>query len=264
MKRNQSFSEGASWLVHGSNLYGKIEQDYRGRKKDFLEFARSKYLPYREAQLKITGITKADIVAKSELYDDYSRSVDVFNQGNWITAQSKFRPTVLEEFCGFLFKDLASVKTLGLGFFKKGIYAGLRIDSKGNVEIETRDIDFCISKEVTALIGETQYGIIIPVVAVECKTYLDKTMLSGAQFTAQKLKGGTPRVKVFVITERNEVDLKEIPSESSIDQIYVVRDGGDKPIASDVVWDFFSEVKVALERATKEQIIKLPGRLLIR
>lgn len=253
-----------SWFVHESNLDGRILQNYKGRGADFATFKTAKYLPYKQAQMNITGTTKDDIVKKTTLFEQYSRSVDLFNKGNWITAMSKFRPTILEEFCGFLFKDLTPIKLLRLDFFKKGISAGLRIDSKGNVEIERRDIDFCIGKEVEALIGSKRYTIRIPVVAVECKTYLDKTMLSGAQFTAQKLKGGTPRVKVFVLTERNEVDLREIPSESPIDQIYVLRDGQDDPITINVVEDFFSEVKIALERATKQQIINLPGRLLIR
>ena len=252
-----------SWLVHESNLDGKIEQNYKDRGKDFATFKTSEYLPYKQAQMSITGIAKHDIIQKSKLYDAYSRSVDLFNKRKWITPQSKFRPTVLEEFCGFLFKDLSPIRSLGLDFFKKAIYAGLRIDSGGNVEIETRDIDFCIGKRVTASIGTAHYEIRIPVVAVECKTYLDKTMLSGAQFTAQKLKGGAPRLRFLLLAERNEVDLNEIPSESPIDQIYILRDGEGDPIATDVVWDFFSEVGMALERATAGQIIKLPGKLFI-
>ncbi len=251
-------------FIHESNLDGKISQNYKGRGKDFESFKREKYLPYKEAQMNITGVTKDGIYRKSELYDEYSRSVDAFNEGNWITPQSKFRPTVLEEFCGYLFKDLLPIKALGLGFFKKGIYAGLRIDTQGNVEIETRDVDFVIGKEVVAQISGKQYEIRIPLVAVECKTYLDKTMLSEAQFRAQKLKGGSPRARVLLLTEKNEVALKEVPSESPIDQIYVLRDGENDPVAPNVVWDFFNDVKTVLERAREERIIKLPGVLLLR
>jgi len=100
-------------------------------------------------------------------------------------------------------------------------------------------------------------------VAVECKTYLDKTMFSGAQFTAQKLKGGAPRVKYLIMTERNEVKLSEIPSGTPVDQIYVLRDGTGDPIDRDTIWDFFCEVKATVERATSDQVIKLPEKLLI-
>ena len=213
--------------------------------------------------MAITDITNQAIFEKVELLQGYYEKVDAFNRGNWITFQSKFRPTVLEEFCGYLFKDLPQVQSLGLDFFKRGVYAGMRIDREGNAQLETRDIDFCIGKIVRAKFADKVYDVKIPIVAIECKTYLDKTMFSGAQFTAQKLKGGTPRVKVLMIAERNEVSLNEIPSETPIDQIYILRDGADDPIDPETVWDFFCEVKATLERATLGQVVKLPGKLLI-
>lgn len=250
-----------SWFVHENNIQGKIRQNYKRRGIDFKKFKNKFYLPYKKQQLAIKGIEKKDISTKIELLEKYYINVGNFNTGNWITFQSKFRPTILEEFCGYLFKDLPQIKSLGLDFFKRGIYAGMRISSEGNVDIETRDIDFCITKLTNATIGSSKYELKIPLIAIECKTYLDKTMFSGAQFTAQKLKGGTPRVKVFMVTERNEVNLREIPSDSPIDQIFVLRNGGPNPVDFNTIWDFFCEVKDGLKRITHEQLITLPGKL---
>ena len=252
------------WLVHEHNLDTKMTSSvYSYRAKDFASFKSGVYLPYQKQQMAITETSQQAIFNKVELLQEYYRKVDDFNRGGWISSQSKFRPTVLEEFCGYLFKDLPEVQTLGLDFFKRGIYAGLRIDQHGNAELETRDVDFCIGKMVKAAFANKTYHIKIPIVAIECKTFLDKTMFSGAQFTAQKFKGGAPRVKYLIITERNEVKLSEIPSETPVDQIYVLRDGADDPIDRDTVWDFFCEVKAKVERAILEQVIKLPGKLLI-
>ncbi len=251
------------WLVHEHNLDAKMTSSvYSYRAKEFAGFKSGVYLPYQKQQMAITEISQQAIFKKVELLQEYYRKVDDFNRGGWISSQSKFRPTVLEEFCGYLFKDLSKVKALGLDFFKRGIYAGIRIDREGNAQLETRDIDFCIGKVVKAAFADRVYEAKIPIVAIECKTFLDKTMFSGAQFTAQKLKGGAPRVKYLIITERNEVKLSEIPSETPVNQIYVLRDGTNDPIDSDTVWDFFCEVKATVERATLEQAIKLPGKLL--
>lgn len=252
-----------NWLVHQRNLGTKIARDYHGRGQDFVGFRADVYLPYQEKQLGITEVTQQAIFKKVQLLESYYREIEEFNKERWITPQSKFRPTVLEEFCGYLFKDLPQVQSLELDFLKRGIYAGMRIDQTGSAQLETRDIDFCIGKVVEATFADKPCDIRIPVVAIECKTYLDKTMLSGAQFTAQKIKGGTPRVAFFVIAERNEVSLDEIPSESSIDQIYILRDGGDAPVDSQTVWDFFCEVKSVLERVDMAKVIKLPGKLLV-
>ncbi|MEA3460148.1 MAG: Bpu10I family restriction endonuclease [Chloroflexota bacterium] len=251
------------WLVHQHNLETKITTDYKKRGQDFAEFKTNVYLPYQKKQLGITEITRQAVFDEVQLLEGYYREIEEFNQEGWITPQSKFRPTVLEEFCGYLFKDLPQVQSLGLGFLKRGIYAGMRIDQAGNAQLETRDIDFCIGKIIKATFADEPCDIKIPVVAIECKTYLDKTMLSGAQFTAQKVKGGTPRVAFFVMAERNEVNLGEIPSETPIDQIYILRDGQDNPVDSQTVWEFFCEVRGVLERTSKAKIISLPGKLLV-
>ena len=251
------------WFIHQHNLDGKIASNYKSRGNDFIDFNTNVYLPYKNEQMGIRESNKQAIFKRAELLQEYYHKVNQFNQGGWVTFQSKFRPTVLEEFCGYLFKDLPEIQTLGLDFFRKGVYAGIRIDSQGSAQLETRDIDFCIGKVVEATFSGEAANIKIPIIAIECKTYLDKTMFSGAQFTAQKLKGGAPRVKVIILTETNQVDLKEIPSETPVNQIYVLRENTNDPIDPNTVWEFFYEVKTAVERITLEQVIELPGKLLI-
>jgi hypothetical protein len=48
-----------------------------------------------------------------------------------------------------------------------------------------------------------------------------------------------------------------------IDQICILRDGGDDPVDSQTVWEFFCEVKSVLERVDMVKVIKLPGKLLV-
>jgi hypothetical protein len=66
-----------------------------------------------------------------------------------------------------------------------------------------------------------------------------------------------------MITETNQVKLSEIPEEMPIDQIYVLRQKVHEPLDKATVWDFFNDVKQALDRASAEQPIKLPGKLLL-
>jgi len=107
------------WLVHQHNLKAKAASDYKHKGRGFAQFKDSVYLPYQRQQMAIKEITQQAIFRKVELLQGYYLKVDEFNRGAWITFQSKFRPTVLEEFCGYLFKDLPEVKTLGLDFLRK-------------------------------------------------------------------------------------------------------------------------------------------------
>src|SRR5208283_5386441 len=219
-----------NFFYHGTNLDGKISSDYKEIGDEFSEFKEQYYRSYQQSQLAITGIQNEDINLKTQLLSNYYTNIDAFigdmaDYSIKITSQSKFRPTVLEEFCGYLFKDIPEVNQLGLSFFNKSVFGGIVLDRRGNAKIKTKDIDFCIGKKFDVNIGDEEYTIIIPVIAIECKTYIDKTMLSEAQFTAQKMKQGSPNVKVYCVAERNEIDIDEIPTKgrTPLDQIYIIR-----------------------------------------
>ncbi len=144
-----------NYLYHQSNIETKIKTNYGGRGKEFIQFKREYYDPYRDAQLTITGVRKSKILRKIKLLTDYYSKAQSFNTPEWIKPQSKFRPTILEEFCGFLFKDLRKIKELDLGFYNKKIFAGMAINSLGRGVIKTKDIDFCIGKHFDVNIGES-------------------------------------------------------------------------------------------------------------
>ncbi|MEH2284689.1 MAG: Bpu10I family restriction endonuclease [Nostoc sp.] len=77
--------------------------------------------------------------------------------------------------------------------------------------------------EVTVT-GNTETHIFdIPVVAIECKTYLDKTMLEGSSRAAEDLKARNPNSLYVVLMEwiklTSDVNLRKY----KVDQIYVLR-----------------------------------------
>jgi len=247
------------WQKHLSNFETKIAINYKQRGSAFKIFKRRYYCPYLAKQTNITRTSKAAIKQRVKLLNAYYRRVDTFNSSNWITAQSKFRPTILEEFCGFLFKDSKEIKKLGLRLFSSEVYAGIKIDETGKVRTQTKYVDFCIGKEVNATFEQDSTNFIIPVIAIECKTYLDNTMFSEAQFTAQKLKQGAPNVRTYIVAETNEVKIAQIPSDSPIIQVYILRKKTGKPIDADVFVKLYSEVTAALKGLMKTKTINFPG-----
>jgi hypothetical protein len=96
----------------------------------------------------------------------------------------------------------------------------------------------------------------IAAVAIECKTYLDKTMLEGSSRAAEQLKARNPNAMYVVVMEwlklTGAVNLRKY----EVDQIYVFRrqkntdrefrfaDDYDKnPIDPDVVWHLYQTVR---------------------
>jgi len=252
------------YFYHEWNLQGKIDKDYKGKSNIFKTFKISKYDPYKKNQLSINGTDKKSIFMKVALLNDYYCQIDKFlNNNKYITTQSKVRSTVLEEFCGFLFKDLPTVTTLELNFFNKKVYAGIAIDRDGKVSPKTKDIDFCIGKKITADFEGKKYNVIIPLIAIECKTWLDKTMFSEAQFTSQRLKQGTPNVKVYILTGYSGISQNEVPSkgQTPIDQVYLIGDTRIK-VDENAVYDFFRDISKDLIKITKLVEINKVGKLI--
>jgi hypothetical protein len=96
----------------------------------------------------------------------------------------------------------------------------------------------------------------IPIVAIECKTYLDKTMLEGSSRAAEELKTRSPNALYIVVMEwlklTDAVNLRKY----KVDQIYVLRkqknidrefrfDEGyvKNSVDIDVVWHLFNTVR---------------------
>jgi len=63
----------------------------------------------------------------------------------------------------------------------------------------------------------------VPIVSIECKTYIDKTMLEGSISTAQRIKHGNPKSKFYIVSETYDLSSKEEINPHEIDNIFIVR-----------------------------------------
>ena len=220
-----------------------------------------------ENQKKLKGYSDSIIKERVKLLNEYYRDYNHLQLDDVFSSQGKFRSTILEEFMFFLFRDyVADLKrkykdanNLIQGGAAKA-YTNLYFTASGienfvkepNVEINVKDQDFAIYRKVEPSIDGKTKEIKVPIIAVENKTYLDKTMLEGVIATAEKLKSGNPYTRFVVVSENYDVDLKVDPIYSRIDQIYVLRKTKRKeyfsPIDPDVVIRFFKETKQHIER----------------
>lgn len=255
-------------LSHASNILTKnATPNISKSQKEGLEKIIDKYAGYLENMLGITGFDEADIRKKVELLNDYYQFFQDNGYDNLFTSQSKLRSTILEEFLFLLFKDyVADIKqkydtenVLDSGSAKA--YSNLYFKAKNfedfikkpEVGINQKDQDYAIFRTFDVNINNGgNMKIRIPAVAMEAKTYIDKTMLDSIIATAEKLKSGNPHTRFVAVTERYDVDLNVDPAYSRIDQIYVLRGsmkkGGWKTIDEKTVIRLFNETKDHLDR----------------
>lgn len=232
---------------HGDNLTGKEGHTRKyvdDEAKAFLAEIRPVYNEWRKFNDELRGPfadpsekDSETIQLRVEKLNEYKNFVDQQKYAEKFDSRSNLHSSILEEFMFYLFRDLArsfSEKAL-LGkshsfkdiFFMPSSFAAMM--SKPNLRIEEKDHDFVIGARVvtTAQVDGSDevenHNFDVPAVAIECKTYLDKTMLESSSTSASQLKLRNPNAIYIVVMEwiklTENVNLKKLV----VDQIYVLR-----------------------------------------
>lgn len=227
-----------SQLVHASKIIGKFEGKLTKSQKEALEQMIPKYGEYLRGNLRLKGFSPDIVSCRVQLLNEYYNFLSDSGFDYLFTSQSKFRPTILEEFMFLIFKDLvekindtnqenmASIQSGSVKAYTNMFFIAKNLEQfrrEPQVEIHDKDQDFAIYRELDVMAGTQKHLINIPVVAIENKTYIDKTMLEGAIATAEKLKTGSPYSMFAVVAETYDVKYDVDPIYSKIDQIYVLR-----------------------------------------
>ena len=233
--------------VHGDNLQQKEAGEAKyadAESRKFLREIRKQYEVWQKANQELKGPTKTATPQDSgilrqrvALFTTYKDFIDQQKYAEKFDSRSNLHSSVLEEFIYYLFRDLVGgfmeraligkAHTFKDIFFMPPNYAAM-LESP-HARIEKKDHDFAIGVSVSASLncagqekGEVHH-FQIPAVAIECKTYLDKTMLEGSSTAAEQLKFRNPNALYLVVSEwlklTGNVNLRKF----KVDQIYVLR-----------------------------------------
>lgn len=254
--------------VHESNFDTKIETDYKGIGFKLKQFKEEYYKPFRVAMFNIdfANPTIEDFKTATKYFNVYYKNLTDFIHENGVTSQSKLESTLLEELSVYLFKDIPTIKGKRLDFFNKAIFAGLKINSDLSLDIIKKDVDFCIGRKIKLSIeNQEPITLTIPIVCVEVKTYLDATMFGEVKSSSKTLKSANPNSKAYVLMGYKCLADEHIIAarqDSTLDEMFVLREGDGKPIDPYALYIYWLEVSQAIKDATTNKSLKVPGRLL--
>lgn len=254
--------------VHEKNLLNKISSNYKGNGSKFKKLYEEEYLPARGI-LQALSFTEKDRTAFKEatkIINAYYEKIDSFSRSNSIASQSKFVSSFLEEISTYLFKDIPEIKSGEFGVFNKKIYAGLKIDKDKNIALITKDVDFCIGKKISISIdGLLSTELILPVVAVEVKTYLDATMFGEIKSSSKAIRSASPNSKTYVLMGyKNLADEHIIAArqDATLSEMFVLKKDKKSPIDADAIYLYWQEIVDAIDSITSDDQIIVPGKLL--
>ncbi len=271
--------------IHGRNILAKLQTSsiLSATQKKQLQKVIEKYKEWNNNNEMLTEYSDDAINQRVKWLNNYKNEIKNVS----FSAQSKFHSTILEEFLYYLFKDylqklnkdaqnngeeIKKIQLSGTRAYSNLYFAPENLTDfikTPNMKINEKDQDFAIYRTILIKADGEQKLINVPVVSIECKTYIDKTMLEGSIATAEKIKNGNPYCLFLVVTECYDVSLDVDPAYSRINQIYVMRkekrkSKNSKPIDFEVVKDIFKFVRNHLERSWSniEQKLIKEGKIL--
>lgn len=207
-----------------------------------------------------------------EEFNLYRSSVLYIIENRKNSGQEILRSSMLEELFCHLFSDLIDSVFSEIpinhhigrakGYvdltFSPSSFKG--IFTNPNPYIHTKDQDFILGAVFTLIVKskidtEISENIIVPVLAIECKTYLERNMLDSCSGTARRLKSAMPYCLYIVVAEYMKLK-NEQPELTDINEIYILskasnsereqaKKAGRQPhdIQVDLIEDLFNKVK---------------------
>ena len=234
---------------HGANLQAKLST--KGAAATLAAQIVPLYLAWREASEAVPyapptphhpGGLEGFATAQAHLFTTYRDAIDV-PAYDAIDSRGALPSSALEEFCRYLLAPVvnealaphADAGSVLLGHFD--VYQGTFFTAGSFAEfskvptphLPNVNMDFVIAKRVevsaTTEIGAAAPApVYLPAVAIECKTYLDRTRYHGADGNATMVKGGFPGCLYLVVAEMLKLKLEGVNVHGSrIDHIYVLR-----------------------------------------
>lgn len=195
------------------------------------------YFSYRKALDVLLEKPELDFDAIVNVLNEYRNiSIPILEKRS-NSGQEGLRSTILEEFMYIIFnrvtEDIFNEVPENLFLGKAKSYVDLTFTPHSFPQlfqdpipyIHMKDQDFVIGATFDLTIStngkESKQKILVPVLAIECKTYIEKNMLDSCAGTARRLKSAMPYCMYMVVAEYMKME-SATPELTDIDEVYVL------------------------------------------
>ncbi len=218
----QNIHRGA--IPHGSNLIHQFGKQEPGKERMYEEIL-ALYLQTRTVPFQGDDLENyiATIVENTNHYLDYFWPP----ANNPFSHQADFTSSIIPEMLCTIFGNIIHAKHADLEVSAQKdltIECTFDISDGGKICFKNKRVDVAVVKLCDLSFNEVRTELPIPLLAIECKTNLDKNMLSGIEHSVTELKKTFPNCNYFVVTELSDFDVKKSNYASSgINEIYILR-----------------------------------------
>lgn len=208
---------------HSSNLLHQLnKRDANNKIRQYNELCEW-YFAFRESASNILLPFKDYTVGLVESTNNYLEFLKNFNSCH----QSDFKSSVIPEMFFLLLYKI--VKEHNESYFVSAqsdvpIECNFDLQGGSRMMFKTKRLDMLVYKLSQLSLDGFSQDFIIPLIAMEMKTNLDKNMMSGIEHSVEALKKTFPNSLYYVVTEFSDMAIDKLNYASSgIDEIYILR-----------------------------------------
>lgn len=230
---NEQQGRSMSSLPHCSNLLFQLNKKQTGD-EDYYTALVEKYLATRNVTYnidKVENYVRSLVSAVNDYMDFFWPPTN-----NPFKAQADFYSSIIPEMLCTMFWESEKESDFGLEVSaQKDLTIECTFDlvDGGNVNFKKKRVDVAVVKPCEMIFNNTHCELPVPLVAIECKTNLDKNMISGIERSVEDLKKTFPSCLYFVVTELSDFDIKNNYASSGIDEMYILRKQKRGPVRRD-------------------------------
>lgn len=222
-KRNADQNRTRESLPHCSNLLFQISR--RQIDEAYLSQVTEKYLDTR-LSIEQDETIEQFITREVAVINEYMNFFWPLGQ-NALSHQADFYSSIIPEMLCSLFEATLEKHGINLSVSAQQnltIECTFDITKHEIIQFKKKRVDVAVFKSCKLSLDEAEKELPIPLLAIECKTNVDKNMLSGIEQSVDDLKKTFPGCEYLVVSELSDFDVKKTNyAASGIDEMYILR-----------------------------------------
>lgn len=255
---NEQQSASSDTIPHGRNLLHQLHKK-EAAKEAFFERILPLYIETRTNAIidnDLNGYVE-NVVEKTNQY------MNCFwpPENNPFSHQTDFVSSIIPEMLCTLFKTVIESYNANLEVSAQkdlSIECTFHASSGGTINLKNKRVDVAVVKQCTLSLNDSFIDLPIPLLAIECKTNLDKNMLSGIEHSVGELKKTFPSCNYYVVTEYSDFDVNKTNYASSgINEMYILRrqkrsevrrdNSTRKPLDNHLIYEITNDLALTIE-----------------
>jgi len=216
--------KGQALPPHSTNLMHQLNKKEAANLQLFNEVC-VRYFRLREVASSRRKMDLAEFIGL--VVDETNSYMELFATSSPFSHQQDFTSSIIPEMFYFIFSRIIKDSDIPLIVQAQDdlpIECMFDLHDGGRLLFKNKRLDLSLCRKSVLSLDGVKHNFVIPLIAMEIKTNLDKNMLAGIENSVSALKRTFPKCLYYVVTEFADLATDKLNYASTdIDEIYIIR-----------------------------------------